>query len=469
MAFLQLSHEMILRLGTRLPGSESGITGHLPVPSSSSLAAAVGMLWAASRVVMEPVPDYDDLIWLFESEPTYPYADDERDAGYELGWRATWPYTTLDFTTVRSGVRIDMTIKPGYNTVQLRLRPEATTEDLVNLDLRDVLSVSVERNRDHELLRMDFPSDAAAATLWLRLKPSVLLVWSHGRPRRPISLSWSPVVEAGGLRPGSLTAVRSAAELRQRCLHRLPEMITRAGMWTTGNGSALDVQLGMLLDDLCWLDGNDSNPAVRDVRSWYGKLGVVGPFVAMFGNDGRYLAEVASVWAEHAHRLGYLTVDRLLDADEWNRLAPDRLRERFDGKDVRRSEAEAEYGTPSLVADKRTLCYAPADGTGWVFMDCYTQPTTGRYVPGKGTYEGECDEDPLVRSVRHPAATFEAGLILTLYGKVLRWGPGWWLEQPTGLNDEQRAIAMQLRDIEAADPSQSLKPPRGHPNREPGT
>jgi hypothetical protein len=247
-------------------------------------------------------------------------------------------------------------------------------------------------------------------------------------------------------------------------------MVTRAGMFTTGNGSAFDVQLGMLLDDLCYLDGGDSEQnLIKDVRHGYGKLGVVGPFVAMFGKDRRYLAEVASVWAEQAHLLGYLTVDRPLDANESDRLQPDNLRQRFDGKDVRRSEVEADFGTPSIVADKRTLCYAPADGTGWVFMDCYTEPTPGCYAPGKGRYSGERDDDPLVRSVRHPAATFESGLILTLYGKVLRWGPGWWIEQPTGLNAEQHAVAMQLRGIEAADPSQSLKPPRGHPRREPGT
>src|SRR5690606_7312433 len=107
----------------------------------------------------------------------------------------------------------------------------------------------------------------------------------------------------------------------------------RAGMWTTGNASALDIQLGLLLDDLCYLDGrDDEGRRLRDVRSWYGKLGVVGPFVAMFGEDGRYVAEVASVWAEQAHRLGYLTVDRLLDAAEWDRLTPEKLRETFDGK-----------------------------------------------------------------------------------------------------------------------------------------
>jgi hypothetical protein len=245
-------------------------------------------------------------------------------------------------------------------------------------------------------------------------------------------------------------------------------MITRAGMYTTGNGSALDTQLRMFLDDLCFLDDREyDRNRVHETLRRYGKLGVVGPFMALFGKDGYYVDEVASVWAEQLHRLGYLHLDRLLDADAWARLTCG-LTDRFDGNDVRRSEVEAEYGSPSVVAGRRVLCYAPADRTGWVFIDCYTEWTT-HYVPGAGRYDGARDQDPLVRSVRHPGPDFESGLILTLYGKVLRWGPGWWLEHATNPTDEQQAVAAQLRDIDAADPSQALKPPRGQPNREPGT
>ncbi len=66
------------------------------------------------------------------------------------------------------------------------------------------------------------------------------------------------------------------------------------------------------------------------------------------------------------------------------------------------------------------------------------------------------DEDPLVRTVRRPATDVESGLILTLYGKVLRHGPGWWINQPEGVSKEHQAIAAQLRTIEATDPAQSL-------------
>lgn len=72
--------------------------------------------------------------------------------------------------------------------------------------------------------------------------------------------------------------------------------------------------------------------------------------------------------------------------------------------------------------------------------------------------DAESDADPLVRDIRTPAAGFEDGLVLTLYGKVLRWGPGWWIHQPgETATDEQKAIAEQLRNIEADDPSRGFR------------
>jgi hypothetical protein len=55
--------------------------------------------------------------------------------------------------------------------------------------------------------------------------------------------------------------------------------------------------------------------------------------------------------------------------------------------------------------------------------------------------------------------------VLTLFGKVLRGGPGWWLEHPEGLSETKQAIAAQLRGIESRDPSQSLRPRRGDQSR----
>jgi hypothetical protein len=53
-----------------------------------------------------------------------------------------------------------------------------------------------------------------------------------------------------------------------------------------------------------------------------------------------------------------------------------------------------------------------------------------RYQPGHGRYAADKDTDPLVRSLRLSGQPFEDGLILSLYGKVLRWGPSWWIDHP---------------------------------------
>jgi hypothetical protein len=130
---------------------------------------------------MEPVPSYEDLIWLFEAEPVYRYADDDREAGYEFDWRELWPYTAVTFLTTRAGYHIEMYIEPGYEVVRLRLRDVPDGAELLDLDLRGVRAIGVERIHGRELLRLDFPDDSpAASTLWLRMKPDVALHWSYG-------------------------------------------------------------------------------------------------------------------------------------------------------------------------------------------------------------------------------------------------------------------------------------------------
>ena len=93
-------------------------------------------------MVMEPVPSYEDLIWLFEAEPVYRYADDEREAGYEFDWRELWPYTAVTFRTTRAAYDIEMYIEPGYEVVRLRLRTVPDGAELLDLDLCGVRGAS---------------------------------------------------------------------------------------------------------------------------------------------------------------------------------------------------------------------------------------------------------------------------------------------------------------------------------------
>jgi|SRR5215467_11017673 len=249
--------------------------------------------------------------------------------------------------------------------------------------------------------------------------------------------------------------MRSAAELRQRWLETVSNMIMRPGMYAS-SGHQFDAMARTLLGDLCFLDDRDQDlKAVETVLHSFGKLGVAGPFIALFGEECTCVAEVASVFAEQFHRLGYLSLSRLLAGDEWDQLTAG-LRERVDGKDVRRGEVEASFGQPSLLVDRRILCYAPVASSGWVFIDCFPEDQTV-YVPGAGRHEWRRDDDPLVRTVRHPAADFESGLILTAYGRAVRVTTDSWIHHPEGLSDVQKAIAAQLRAVESRDPSQSLR------------
>ncbi|MBB4907714.1 hypothetical protein [Actinophytocola algeriensis] len=230
-------------------------------------------------------------------------------------------------------------------------------------------------------------------------------------------------------------------------------MFTRSGMFAA-TGREMQLSAAAMLANLTFLDDrDDEHRAAVDALGRYGKLGVHGPFTAIFGAERRCVPEVASVYAELFHRFGYLSVDRMLTADEWVPFTT--LRDWVGDRDVRRSEVEAVFGPPSLLADKRVLCYAPEDGSGWVFFDCW-QERVERYEPGHGRFDVLVEDDPLVRDIRVPAGTFDDGLVLTLFGRVLRWGPGWWIHHPGhDQSPETGAIAAQLRQLQAGDPSQA--------------
>ncbi len=253
--------------------------------------------------------------------------------------------------------------------------------------------------------------------------------------------------------------MRSAEELRNRWLELIPHLTARPSMYASLGGE-MDLAAGTLLSDLCFLDDRDEDyEKIReDLRRRYGKRGVAGPFAAMFGLD-QCQAEVAAVYSEVFSRLGYLDVEPKVSPDRWAEMIAS-LPVLIEGRDLRLSEAEQKLGRASLVVDRRILCYAssrPSDG--WVFVEAQAE-ITRRYDPQAGHYQADRDRDPVVRSVRLSARGFENGLILSRYGKNLRWGEGWWLEHPErSATPESLAIAAQLRELRDADPSE--QPGRG--------
>lgn len=267
-------------------------------------------------------------------------------------------------------------------------------------------------------------------------------------------------MRSGGRRmvPYSAT-VRTGVELKDRLAARAQALVARPDMFAA-DGSALGAMATQLLGDLCFIDGreDDYEAAVGGLRA-YGERGVVGPFVAVFGENGSYYCEVASVYAEVLHRLGYLSGVTPVSDARYQSLTRE-LRSRFEEVDCRRSEVEAEFGPPSFAVSDTVWCYTSADpADAWVFFDFAREPVM-QYEPGKGSYRDlEWGNDPLLRDIRAPASDFESGLILTLYGKVRRWGTGWWIAHEATRSRAPEGVAEQLRAIRDVDPSQALRRP----------
>jgi hypothetical protein len=239
--------------------------------------------------------------------------------------------------------------------------------------------------------------------------------------------------------------VRLAEDLRARWLDLIVSIMKHTAACAT-TGREMQLLAGHLVTDLCFLDDRDADGEQELSRlQSYGKLGVTGAFEALFGSP-RCQAEVASVYAEVFCRLGYLAIGNLVSEERWQEMTAG-LRRNFEDHDVSQSEAERILGAPSLVVDRTVLCYARADvAAGWLFIDCHAEQPR-YYDAGRGSYTMVRDIEALVRSVRLSGQDFESGLILTPYGKTLRWGgPGWWIYHPSkNWTAEKKAIAAQLR------------------------
>jgi hypothetical protein len=208
-----------------------------------------------------------------------------------------------------------------------------------------------------------------------------------------------------------------AAAMRARLIEQVSQMLQRPGMYAV-HDQDLEALCWLRLSDLRFLD--DLPQPSRDelgLTDKYRSCGIPGPFRETFGNELRYYNEVASVYAEIFHRYGYLIPERLVSDHEWPGLLT--AAESAYGKaDTRLSEIVDAFGPPSFKVGKWLLCYAPADGSGWVFFDGFT------YHPDEqGARQAVLTgypDDPILRSIRLPGPDFEAGLHLAPLGAALQ-------------------------------------------------
>ena len=124
---------------------------------------------------MQPFPEPNDLICLFESEPAL------TDPGLP------WAYNCLRFDTARGADRVVCAIEPGYEVV--RLSWERDGVEIVRLELNCVRGLTVEAAGGREGLVGTF-RDPAVDPFRLELRPRVHLRWGTAvRPEVSSSLS----------------------------------------------------------------------------------------------------------------------------------------------------------------------------------------------------------------------------------------------------------------------------------------
>jgi hypothetical protein len=253
--------------------------------------------------------------------------------------------------------------------------------------------------------------------------------------------------------------VRSVNEIRQARVDELKRMVRRPEAWA-GDGRSAQTLFQGIIGDLCFIDEREAEYSAKcEVLYRYGKLGVAGAFRAVFGETCNYAAEVASVFTEIACSLGYLVPARRLSVFEWQSLIAS-IHDKYEEVDVRRSAILEQIGEASFEVGSRVLCYVGPSSGDWVAFDCWEE-TTSKYIVEEGHFQhgffAQREEDPLLRCVRIPADSFNKSLIMTIYGKVLRWGPGWWIDTtPARDHGTPEGIREALQDVDDGDPSQSL-------------
>jgi hypothetical protein len=178
-----------------------------------------------------------------------------------------------------------------------------------------------------------------------------------------------------------------------------------------GNASGVELRLSSLLDDPCYIDEREAElqQAREELRSRRVSTatGVVGAFRWRISYEADFADEVASVYANLAQRLGYLSLDGELSPSAWYPLTKG-LRARCRARDWRVSEVQAAFGPPSLVMGQVYAYVKAGDDRAWVCFD---------FDRGSEKWP---ERDYLLREIRTPARTFARELTFTPYGRRVR-------------------------------------------------
>ncbi|WP_144120084.1 hypothetical protein [Catellatospora sichuanensis] len=209
---------------------------------------------------------------------------------------------------------------------------------------------------------------------------------------------------------------RSAEAIRQYLHGQVNQALRRPGMY---GGEAT---LYVLLDALAYADGVDAelHREREDLRARWMSLptGVLGAVEQVFPEHPRPDTAMTSVYAEFAHRVGWLDIDRLLSAAEHGELLA-----RLPGwctADRTMSDVTAAFGVPSVVFGgtnphwPKTLIYAAGPGQPLVCLHLWNEIT--------GPELQTAYPEPTLLAARIGGRPFDTAFILTPEGRHRRPG-----------------------------------------------
>ena len=218
--------------------------------------------------------------------------------------------------------------------------------------------------------------------------------------------------------------MRTIEAFQEHAISILRRMSQYPGMY--GNRNGLELLFWHVINELCWIDGQeDTFRQLRDdlFHRIENTCGVSGALTLLIpGAKDELHDEIASIYSQLAHKLGYLTLDRILTSAEWKYLI-----EWFEQEpmthDLRLSDVKKLFGEPSFHTCgswHQVHSYAgPEISDGWICFDYanefqVTTDTFGRTYPGL-VY----GQDYILRDCRRTIGTLREQIKFTPYGRKL--------------------------------------------------
>ena len=219
--------------------------------------------------------------------------------------------------------------------------------------------------------------------------------------------------------------MRAIEEMHRRKLELVEFMLTRPGMF--GSGRALELAYRTEFGDIAFIEERETEleaaytewerNGYRTCRGFTGAFETTPPF------DEHATDELALTFAEIAWQMGWITLPRLLSADEWTTLHAS-----FPLKAIRRDWTPDEVlrlaGPPSFQFGshwRRRRAYASTDKRGgWIcfeFEPKLDKPKGKRRSELLPTPE---EVDLRLRSIRRTKRYFTDSIALTPFGRSLR-------------------------------------------------